>query len=394
MEENRCGSQVEEELDESTEELDDTAQLDADTELSEEIAAEEDSDYIKMDFSLETPEERNEKVKEIIANTPPERLTPRYLEKLADYIIFAMDKQERKQKKILTDNRMVTVNKRETSFEGLVGKLENGEDGIYNMISNDKNIIFQPKVGITEQDLKDIPELKLLHDEIFKVEEECKTARGKKAYALKKMLIEMRKDQYVIKGAYKKSINIMNIIKSIPKLDLGEHIKIDENNNVISDGLINFYNEKNVSAILCNYSKLVEDGWDRLNDDLKWMMMDFDNLVDATLKEKYPLYYDLVIYKIDGRQNAEIQELLCQTYGVKHSVEYISSLWRNKIPKLIAEEAKNEWLIWHYTYEEKGKWKRCSRCGQIKLAHNNFFSKNKTSRDGYYSICKDCRNKK
>ena len=75
-------------------------------------------------------------------------------------------------------------------------------------------------------------------------------------------------------------------------------------------------------------------------------------------------------------------------------MEYISSLWRNKIPKLIAEKAANDWLIWHFTMEEKGKWKRCSRCGQIKLAHNHFFSKNKTSKDGYYSICKDCRNKK
>jgi hypothetical protein len=31
-----------------------------------------------------------------------------------------MEKQEKKEKKLLTDNRMVTVNKRETSFEGLV----------------------------------------------------------------------------------------------------------------------------------------------------------------------------------------------------------------------------------------------------------------------------------
>jgi hypothetical protein len=39
---------------------------------------------------------------------------------LADYLVFAMDKEERKKKNIITDNRMVTVNKRETSFEGLV----------------------------------------------------------------------------------------------------------------------------------------------------------------------------------------------------------------------------------------------------------------------------------
>lgn len=56
-----------------------------------------------------------------------------------------MEKQEKKERKILTDNRLVTVNKRETSFEGLVSQFENGEDGIYNLITDNKNTIFQPK---------------------------------------------------------------------------------------------------------------------------------------------------------------------------------------------------------------------------------------------------------
>ena len=381
--EEECGFPVEEELDE------------IDIEMKEDIAAEEDSNsYIKMDFSLETPEERNEKVKEIIANTPPEKLTPNYLEKLTDYIIFAMDKQERKQKKILTDNRMVTVNKRETSFEGLVGKLENGEDGIYNMITNDKNIIFQPKVQITKEDIDTIPGLKELKEAIDHIEAEAKKARGRKAYLLKKQAIEMRQDQYVIKGAYKKPIYCMNLIRSISKIDLTDNITIDEEGGLHNSCLINIFDEKHVSALLCNYSNIVEDNWDKLNEDGKWMMFDFDNLIDAALKDKYPMYYDLLIYKIDGKQNAEIQELLFKKYNIKHSVEYISSLWRNKIPKLIAETAVNEYLIWYYTFQEKGKWKKCSRCSEIKLAHNNFFSKNKTSKDGYYSICKCCRNKK
>jgi hypothetical protein len=42
---------------------------------------------------------------------------------------------------------MVTVNKREISYEGLVSKLENGEDGIYNFITDgDKNILLVPKI--------------------------------------------------------------------------------------------------------------------------------------------------------------------------------------------------------------------------------------------------------
>ena len=339
-------------------------------------------EYIKMDYKLKTAEERVEKVKEIIANTPSERLTQKYLEKLSDYIVIPIERQERKENHIITDNHNITVTKREMSFEGLVGRLENGEDGIYNMIANDKNIIFQPKVSITPQDLEEMPELKKLHEAILKVEEQLKTARGKTAYKLRKQLIEMRKDQYVIKGSYKKPIYSMNLIKSASKIDLSEKVKEDKDNGTVSsNGLINFFNEKHISALLCNYSKLKEDSWDKFNNDMKWMMMDLDVLVDNALKEKYPLYYDIVIYKIDGKQNAEIQQLLYEKHGIKHSVEYISCLWRNKIPKLIAEQAQKDWLIWHYTFEDYGKWKRCSRCGQIKLAHNYFFSKNKTSRD-------------
>ena len=71
---------------------------------------------LKLDYTLETPEERNELVKKIIESSPPEKLTKRYLEILADYIIFAMTKEQKRSKQINTDNRMITINKRETSF--------------------------------------------------------------------------------------------------------------------------------------------------------------------------------------------------------------------------------------------------------------------------------------
>lgn len=95
---------------------------------------------IKLDYTLETPEERNKLVQQIIDENP--NLSSGYLEILANYLIFCMEKQERKRKNILTDNRMTTVNKRETSFEGLVSQLENGEDGIYNLINENKQTIF------------------------------------------------------------------------------------------------------------------------------------------------------------------------------------------------------------------------------------------------------------
>ena len=112
---------------------------------------------IKLDYSLNTPQERLELVKQILEETP--NPAPAYLEILADYLIFCMEKEEKKEKKILTENRLATVNKRETSYEGLVSQFENGEDGVYNITNEDKHVIFQPKISITKQDRIDIPEL-------------------------------------------------------------------------------------------------------------------------------------------------------------------------------------------------------------------------------------------
>ena len=304
-----------------------------------------------------------------------------------------MEKQERKERKILTDNRMMTVNKREMSFEGLVSQLENGEDGIYNLIRESKNQIFQHKVSITKKDLEEIPFLRQLRDAIELWEAKLKLAQGKDAYLIKKALIEMRKDQYIIKNAYRRPIVPTKLIKSTSKIPLIDKThRFDEDGYPIPEG-VTLLNPLVCSAILCNYSKLKQDSWGEFTDDLYYLMETFDKISEEALRD-YPLYQRLVECKVDGLQNVQIQEKLEEEFGIKHSLEYISSLWRKKIPKLIASTAEDQWLDEYYLSREKGKYKKCSRCGQIKLAHNKYFSKNKTSKDGFYSICKDCRNKK
>ena len=367
---------------------------DIQTLLEERMEQEEIKPVKKLDYTLQTAQERSDFVQGVLQETKPEKITAKYLEILSDYIIFAMDKEERKQKKILTENRMITVNKRETSYQGLVMKFENGEDGLYNLITNDKNVLLTPKTTITQKDIDDIEPLRVLREAIELVEKEEKAATGKRKFLLKKQLIEMRQDQYSIKSAYKPPMYATSMVKSFVKADLNENITMNDCQEPSSDGFISFFNPFHISALLCNYSLLKEESYGNFMNDCYYLMQDLDNLIERTLKEKYPLYYDLLIYKIDGKQNIEIQELIDKDWGIKHSIEYISSLWRNKIPKLIAEQAKEDYIMWYYTTQEYGQWKKCSRCGQIKLAHNRFFSKNKTSKDGFYSICKDCRNAK
>ena len=346
---------------------------------------------IKLDYSLQSPEERNELVKQILQENPD--VNDKYLEVLGDYLILCMEKQEKKEKQILTDNRMTTVNKRETSFEGLVSQLENGEDGIYNLISDNKQTIFQPKVSITKKDVEEIPYLKQLREAISTWEAKLKVTEGKDAFTIKKARIEIRKDQYVIKTVYRRPIvpNKLTRSKSFIKLDDLTH-EFDEEGYPIPQG-VSLLDPAVCSAILCNYSRLKQDSYDRFEEDTWYLIYDFERICDKALEE-YPLYMRIVEYKIDGMQNIDIQTAIQEEFGIKHSMEYISSLWRNKIPKLIASTAEDMFLDDYYLNVEKGKYKKCSRCGQIKLAHNKYFSKNKTSKDGFYSICKCCRNSK
>lgn len=345
----------------------------------------------KLDYTITDPNQRNELVKQILQENP--NPTEAYLESLANYLVLCLEKEEKRKKKIITENRLATINRRETSYEGLVAQLENGEDGIYNLINeNNKQTIFKPKITITQQDIEEIPFLSQLRESIHSLEELLKRADGRDAYIIKKTIIDLRKEQYIIKDSYRYPVNVSTTrsMRGYIHFEEKTHTFDPLTGRPIVEGF-SLMDPKACSAILCNYSDLKEFSWDKLSEDTYYLMEDFDNISSKALAANH-LYARIVELKIDGMTNIDIQQIIQEEFGIKHSLEYISSLWRNKIPRIIAAEAENQFLDYYYLNIEKGKYKRCSCCGQIKLAHNNYFSKNKTAKDGYYSICKDCRN--
>lgn len=304
-----------------------------------------------------------------------------------------MEKQERKQKKLLTENRLVTINKRETSFEGLVQSFENGEDRVYGLFNkeDDKHTIFQPKVTITQKDVDEVPSLRELRSSIKKWETLLKKLSGRPAYIAKKAVIDMRKDQYVLKEAWRCPIQIKGEMSTKPVIALNCEEWIGETGSVMYEGA-SLMNPAVCKAVLADYSHLKEEAWGNFEGDLWYFLEDFDRVADRALKD-YPAYEMIVEQKIDGRTNQQIQHDLQSQYGLSHSAEYISSLWCNKIPTLIASAAEDEFLEWYYLTQDYGEYKKCNRCGEIKLANSKYFSRNNTSKDHFYSICKECRKK-
>lgn len=357
---------------------------------------------MQLDYSITSPEERVAVVEQIIAETPQEELNNQYLQYLTNYILFVYDKGQTKREKknadggVLTKNRTATITKRETSFEGLVSSLENGEDSVYNLMLNDKNQLLDRKNKITEEELNTIPYMRDYYNNIKHCEELLKKATGKSKYHIKKQIIETWQTMYMLKASWygisPKTTVSKSQIRSIAHMNVEENITFNDKQMPVSDNPISLFNPECVSLLLCNYSQLKQECVDDFQSDVRFMLLDLENLVVETL-ENEPILYDLLIWKIDGLTNEEIVQNMINYHGINHTEQYYSTLWRKRIPKMIAEQAQVDYLYWYYTNIEYGKWKKCNKCGEVKLAHPMFFSKN-TSKDGFYSVCKKCRAKK
>lgn len=356
---------------------------------------------MKLDYNLKTLDERKELVQSIIDSG--EDLTDKQLGYMADYLLFVADpKQTGREKKkthpIITKNRDVTISKRQVSLEDTISSLSNGEDGLYSMIVEDKNLLLDNRQPITQEDIDNIPGIKEKLETIDSLKEQLLRNSGTNRYAIKQQIISSWKEIYSIKSSYTNRVakaHMNSQIKYMAHMSLDENITIDENGMPQSDGVISLLRADHIAFLLKYYSKLKGECWEDVSSDMHFLLMDLEDLVEQTLLPDNEVLYDLLIWEIDGMTGAEIVRQMERKYGVVHSEQYFSTLWCKRIPKMVAETAQKKWLVWYYTYQhpEEAQWKICKTCGKKKLAHPLFFHKN-TSKDGFYSKCRDCRSKK
>lgn len=351
-----------------------------------------------LDYSLKTAEERVACVCDTLASLPKESITRKYKEIMADYILMITEPSQTKKEKhseyqVLTSNRQATIDKRQISFERMVDSLENGEDGIYALINRDRKQYLDNKTKISEEEIESIPGLKTQINIINSLKKQLEKAEGAEKYSIKRQIIEAWQQVYILKASssaitHPKNSNQLKIFASTP---LEEEIIIGEDGMPHVEGLLSLLIPEHVCFLLTYYSLLKEECQDDLNSDMHWLLIDLDNLVDRALKDQ-PSLYQLLIWKVDGHSNEEIKQLMEEQLGIVHTEQYYSTLWRKRIPKIISTLAVKEWLEWYYSNVAYGEWKYCNTCGKWKLAHPMFFTRN-TSKDGWYSRCKDCRQK-
>lgn len=335
---------------------------------------------MKLDYSLSTIEERLSLVNQILSSEPSPNL-----ELLADYLIFCVDTKD---KEILTRNRLTTINKRETSLEALSSSFAS-EDAVYDLMTlPDRNVIFKHKLRITPKDLEEIPALREIQAATNLLRELLKTAKGRDAYIYRQAAIDLYKEQYVIKDAYRKPVNSFSFGSPRYTPTLPHSITVSPTGEVTATG-VTLLNPTVIKTLFAHYNDFRYAAQDQLNSELWSLFTDFEELRKALT---FPWSF-IAEKRIEGYCNKEVHDLLL-AQGKDLSTQTISNIWSQRIPHYLAKLAEERYLDYYYLEEKKGYYKRCAGCGQIKLGIPRYFSLNPTSPDGLYSLCKECKNKR
>ena len=273
--------------------------------------------------------------------------------------------------------------------------------------------------------LKAIPE-----ERQVQLEEKSKHLNMYQYLKMRHQLVELRRQQYSLRDAYVTCIQV-DPIKKVPivhnKALLGADITVlplglKEKNNISSKIFTNIENlhpetftDEEVAAVIKNYwqsrdncSKIHfnfanPDHVAELVNLLGQMELDIEDLeVEDTLKEFYDTFWyyanntelsdcqkEILKLKIQHKKNADIAEYINTKYEKSYTVNYISTIFRQKIIKKICEYVTyHEEIVLNLPYPEA--FKQCSTCKKFYLRDSRNFVKKTRSKDGYTSRCKKC----
>lgn len=379
-----------------------------------------------LDFTLEGTEKRLEKLNEIVtryddhlvdyydnhfvanktSTSFEQDIVGQDLEKLADYLLYADNKEQRQETKkykdergILSNSQIARNSKKETLTDDLsyFEKSNHSEDNQsfytkdkrYKNKMNGKEETFKKRKAksknkdtkkITKDDLEKYPVLKDTNDAIERIKKEIETGFDSYGNELNEdqlrkkrwLMIELRKDQVAYKDSMKKYVNAKSVI----------------NQSLNGEIDVNFRDQEVIEFLFHEYSHLKEYSFDNLSSDLKHILMDFENLVDNTPFSQ--IVKDVFILKIDGLSHEEINKALEHKYAITFSKKHISQLLRSAIPKKIIETYRKQFEDWYFLEVVKGTYKTCSKCNEVKLATETYFRKERKGKYGVKAVCKSC----
>ena len=110
----------------------------------------------------------------------------------------------------------------------------------------------------------------------------------------------------------------------------------------------------------------------------------------ALMQAEYRLIVEM---KSENWRNEDINNELRRRNLKTFSVNYISTIYKKRIPKLLAQAVEAHYEL-ALALDQPDEWKRCSKCGKLLHLDSNHFRRLGKSKDGFVGSCKQCDKKK
>ena len=386
---------------------------------------------VNLDFSIPTSAGRRDYVEKYMTENSDKKFSASDLETIANYILYGKDKETGES---IVDRKEVQIKTKYNSYskkepESLDELMESPtfDERIFSKNRNRYKIV-KPKID-REKDY-DIPGIQDLWKAIDRYQYIIDVNMGKiedstvpklssiQLYKFKHMVIDLRRQQFYLKDMAKPTIcmfgtNARKVYQiednSIPWdlensdfaiAPLGVLINKDKKfynpreyngpeyeYNQKAKYIIDFRNSEHIYYLLENYEDLRISADNKPESTISFLLDTLDFYIEkANLSESKKTILE---YKKNKIQNESIKKKLEKDFGLTHSANYISTIWKQKICKEIADAAQL-----HYDYylnrDKPFAWKKCNQCGQIKLKDTREFMRKSRSSDGLASRCKEC----
>lgn len=144
-------------------------------------------------------------------------------------------------------------------------------------------------------------------------------------------------------------------------------------------------------VLLLNYQDLNERYKTKVNTNMWALLRSFEQIVENTdLQFKESVILDLIM----NQGITQLEELQCKLeneYQIQYSKSNLSKIVNNKIPNSILQAHEKELEDWIWINRRKGLYKKCSKCGKIKLAvDTRYFKPDKKGKFGLRGTCRAC----
>lgn len=403
---------------------------------------------LKLDFSIVGSDDRSKFVNAFFDANPDYKPTQSELETLSNYILFGKDTDGTS----IVDRGEIEI---DTKYNSYKKRKAESLDELMDMPGFNENTIVTkyvyrhpkpPKIDRNDPEMAAIPGMKELWEAIDRlayilgvcdgtIEQDPSKPIDTSVYSqtdlykLKHSLIDLRKQQYVIKELHRPIEHSFNPnvhkgscgeapqqpidweqywfyplgLRLMPldgrfdcpqdyekKLTPWDRLQSLDEPRLRAKNIIDFTNSEHIYLLAKQYQNL-SVGIEQDHDGLCAAIIDTLEFyaARANLTESRQLIWDM---KCGQCGNNTIREKVNSQFGTSYNENYISTLFKQNICGDIAEAARIH-ADYFLNRDNESAWKICTHCGQRKLRDTREFMRKAKSSDGLASRCKKCESK-